>query len=163
MKCSHKNLIILSGLIWFGAGFYLLQLGLSLLLSDLNGTAFSAENYPLIHMVSSYIGSGETAALILVTLALFIGYLKGSYVLGKSAHRGVARILEFPNPAPLSRIYSAKYYVLLGLMMAMGVSIKYLGLNNDVRGFIDAIIGSALINGSMIYFRLAQKQTTTCT
>ncbi len=158
MKLSHKKLIVLSGLIWFAAGFYLLQLGLSLLLNDLTKGTSSPENYPLIHFLSSYLGSGETAALILVVIALSIGYLKGYYVLGKSAHKGVARILNFPNPAPLSQIYSAKYYVLLGIMMAFGVSIKYLGLNNDIRGFIDAIIGSALINGAMIYFQLAQKQ-----
>lgn len=155
MKLSHTKLIILSGLIWFGAGFYLLQLGLNLLLMGVN-TEAATSNTPLIHMLSTYLGNGETAAIILIVIALFIGYLKGYYVLGKSAHRGVDRILSFPNPAPLSRIYSAKYYILLAGMMALGVSIKYIGLNNDIRGFIDAIIGSALINGAMIYFRLAQ-------
>lgn len=156
MKLSHTKLIILSGLIWFGAGFYLLQLGLNLLLQGVNTEAAISNNTPLIQLLSTYLGSGETAAIILIVIALFIGYLKGYYVLGKSAHRGVDRILSFPNPAPLSRIYSAKYYILLAGMMALGVSIKYIGLNNDIRGFIDAIIGSALINGAMIYFRLAQ-------
>ena len=149
-------MIILSGLIWFGAGFYLLQLGLSLLLTGVNVSTELSTNFPLINFLSEHLGSGEIAALILIAVALCIGYFKGYYVLGKSAHRGVARILTFPNPAPLSRIYSAKYYILLAFMMALGVSIKYLGLDNDVRGFIDAIIGSALINGAMVYFRLAQ-------
>lgn len=152
MKLSHTKLIVISGLVWFAIGFYLFQLGLNLLL---NGE-LSSTSYPLVNMISKFIGSGENAALLLLVLALFIGYMKGRFVLGKSAKRGVDRIRSFPNPAPLSRLYSGKYYLLLGVMIALGISIKYLGLSNDVRGFVDAIIGSALINGAMIYFRLAQ-------
>lgn len=153
MKLSHTKLIVISGIIWFAIGFYLLQLGLNLLLAS---TQASIDNFPLLGFIAQMIGSGETAAIVLVVLALFIGYLKGRYVLGKSAQKGVARILTFPNPANLSSIYSRKYYILLAGMVGLGISIKYLGLSNDVRGFIDAIIGSALINGAMIYFRLAQ-------
>jgi hypothetical protein len=154
MKLSHTKLIVISGMIWFAVGFYLLQLGLNLLLGGVHINI--AENYPLLKVASSLFDNGEIAAIVLVVIALFIGYLKGRYVLGKSAQKGVVRILTFPNPAPLSQIYSLKYYVLLVLMMGLGVSMKYIGLNDDVRGFIDAIIGSALINGAMIYFRLAQ-------
>jgi len=160
MKLSHAKLIIISGLIWFAAGFYLLQLGLNLLLGGVHFDQKLAGSYPMLKAMSSYLGSGETAAIILVAIALFIGYLKGRYVLGKSAHKGVARILTMPNPVSLARIYSPKYYVLLGVMMLLGISMKYLGINNDLRGFIDAIIGSALINGAMIYFKLAQTVKT---
>lgn len=155
MKLSHTKLIMISGLVWFGIGVYLLQLGLNLLLGGVNAD-LSASQYPLLRALSPYTGSLETAAIVLVVIALFIGYFKGRYVLGKSAKRGVDRIRSFSNPAPLQNIYSAKYYILLGSMVALGISIKYMGLNNDVRGLIDAIIGSALINGAMIYFRLAQ-------
>lgn len=154
MKLSHTKLIVISGLIWFAAGLYLLQLGLRLLLSGVTGDATIYQ--PLLNSISYFFGSPENAALILIVIALMIGYFKGRYVLGKSAKRGVARIQTFPNPAHLSRIYSAKYYILLAVMVGLGISIKYLGLSNDVRGFIDAAIGSALINGSMIYFKLAQ-------
>lgn len=154
MKLSHTKLIVISGLVWFAAGFYLLQLGLNLLIGSIGTDA--VQHYPLVSIIAKFIGSGENAAVLLVVVALLIGYLKGRYVLGKSAKRGVARIQAFPNPAKLSNIYSGKYYILLGLMMGLGISIKYLGLSNDVRGFIDAIIGSALINGAMVYFKLAQ-------
>lgn len=156
MKLSHAKLITISGLIWFGIGVYLLQLGLNLLIGGVQSPDFSTSNYPLLRTISPYVGSIETAAIVLVVVALFVGYFKGRYVLGKSAQRGAERIRSFSNPAPLQHIYSAKYYILLGSMVALGISIKYLGLSNDVRGLIDAIIGSALINGAMIYFRLAQ-------
>lgn len=155
MKLSHTKLIVISGLVWFLVGFYLLQLGLNLLV-DSATTMPTSGHYPLLSSVAHFIGDGQTAALLLVLIALFVGYMKGRYVLGKSAQKGVDRIRSFPNPAPLAHIYSPKYYLLLGLMIALGVSIKFFGVNNDIRGFVDTIIGAALINGAMIYFRLAQ-------
>lgn len=156
MKLSHAKLIMISGLVWFGIGVYLLQLGLNLLLGGVQNPEISTKGYPLLTTLSHYLGSLRTTALILVVFALFVGYIKGRYVLGKSAQRGVDRIRSFANPAPLQHIYSGKYYILLGGMVALGISIKYIGLSNDIRGVIDAIIGSALINGAMIYFRMAQ-------
>lgn len=156
MKLSHTKLIVLSGLVWFGIGIYLLQLGLNLLLGSVQESGLISQ-YPLLETLSHYAGSVELAIIAVVVFALFIGYFKGRYVLGKSAQRGVDRIRSFSNPAPLHQIYSGKYYILLGGMVALGISIKYLGLSNDVRGLVDTIIGSALINGAMIYFRLAQE------
>lgn len=152
MKLSHTKLVVISGMIWFIIGVYLLRLGLNLMVESINGI----ENYPLINALRPYFSTGENVVLLLVVLALFVGYFKGTFVLGKSARRGVERIQSFPNPTSISNIYSAKYYILLGTMVALGISIKYLGLNADVRGFIDVIIGSALINGAMIYFKLAK-------
>lgn len=161
MKLSHAKLITISGLVWFAIGLYLLQLGLNLLLEGARDAALAKSQYPLLKGLLPYIGSLEAAAMLLVVVALFIGYFKGRYALGKSAKRGVQRILTFPNPMPLKNIYSGKYYILLGSMVLLGISIKYLGLSNDVRGVIDAIIGSALINGAMIYFKMAQAVKTT--
>lgn len=157
LKLRHTTLIIISGLVWFGVGIYLLQLGLNLLLESTRYSSTSPiESYPLISFLMHYSGSIESAMLFLVVISLFIGYLKGRYVLGKSAHKGVQRILAFSNPTSLTNMYSAKYYILLALMIGLGISIKYLGLANDIRGTVDVIIGSALINGAMLYFRLAQ-------
>lgn len=152
MKLSHTKLIVISGLIWFVIGIYLLRLGLNLMMASIAGL----ENYPLINMLRPYLNTAENVTLLLVVLALMIGYFKGNFVLGKSARRGVERIRSFPNPTSIANIYSAKYYILLGTMIALGISIKYMGLNSDIRGFIDVIIGSALINGAMVYFKLAK-------
>lgn len=156
MKLSHTKLIVLSGLVWFGIGLYLLQLGLNLLLASAQNPELVSQ-YPLLRTLSPYAGSVEVAIIALVVFAMLVGYFKGRYVLGKSAQRGVDRIRSFSNPAPLHQIYSGKYYILLGGMVALGISIKYMGLSDDIRGLVDTAIGAALINGSMIYFRLAQE------
>ena len=152
MKFSHTTLIVISGFVWLLVGVFLLQLGLSLLLSDFQTPSMQNNQVTWVRMLAQHVGSIEVASVILVVVALYIGYFKGRFVLGKSARRGVARIATLSNPAPITQIYSAKYYILLGGMVALGISIKYMGLNNDLRGFIDIIIGSALINGAMIYF-----------
>ncbi len=154
MKLSHTKLVVLSGLVWFAVGIYLLQLGLGLLVDSANAAALGV-HYPLLKSLTPYLGDAQAVVLLLVVVALFVGYMKGRHVLGKSAQRGVDRIRAFPDPAPLKNIYSPKYYILLGLMVALGVSIKFFGVSNDIRGFVDTIIGAALINGAMVYFKLA--------
>lgn len=155
-KLSHTKMVFISGLIWFTVGVYLLQMGIKLLLSGVHSTPnATAGNYPLLHFLENHLGNIEFAAILLLACALLIGYFKGRYVLGKSARRGVDRILSFPNPMKLTDLYSAKYYILLGTMVFLGISLKHVGLNHDVRGWIDVVIGSALINGALVYFHSA--------
>lgn len=143
----HKSLLMISGLIWLAVGASLMKMGFNFLLVKGDG------NYPLIQMLAPYFGGFEQAAFLLIALALPIGYLKGNFVLGKSAKRGIARLQQFPDPTKLSNIYSAQYYILLAVMIGLGMSMKYLGIPADVRGFIDVAVGAALIKGSLFYFR----------
>jgi hypothetical protein len=162
MKFSHSKLIVLSGAIWFTIGVYLLQLGLNLLIGGVNADMSAKSFYPLINFLNPYIGSVESTSILLLVVALFIGYVKGRYVLGKTAQKGVKRILSFPNPTKISNLYNGKYYLLMGLMVGLGISIKFLGISHDIRGVVDIAIGSALINGSIIYFRLSQTAKAPC-
>lgn len=153
LKVSHATLVWISGLVWMAVGCFLLPLGLKLLIG-------SAQNelglsLPLLGSLASYVGGLEEAALVMTTIALFIGYIKGKHVLGKSAKRSIARILTFSNPTTLANIYSRAYYILLGSMIVLGMSIKWLGLSDDIRGVVDIAVGAALINGALIYFRSA--------
>lgn len=155
-KVSHTILIVISGLIWFAIGCFLLTLGLGFITESTKQSQLSdvaAANHPILSNLSPYIGGFEEAALVLIAVCLFIGHLKGKHVLGKSAKRGVERIRTLPQPASLASIYSAKYYILLAVMVGLGIAVRF--LPNDIRGGIDVIIGAALINGALIYFRSA--------
>lgn len=149
-KCSHKALVILSGLVWFGVGLYLMPLGLNYLLAGTSG------NRPALELLGPFLGGSINSALFLVALALIIGFLKGRHVLGKSARQAIERIKTFSNPTSLANLYSAKYYLLLAGMICLGMSMKWIGLPEDIRGFVDVAIGSALINGAVVYFRQAK-------
>lgn len=161
MKLSHTKLIVISGLIWFAVGCSLLPFGLSLLSEASKQEMNPAANLPFIRALAPYVGGFEQGMLAIMVGALMIGYAKGRFVLGKSARKGMERIRAMPNPANLSAIYSPKYYALLGGMVLLGMSIKWMGLPNDIRGFVDVAIGSALINGAMIYFRSLMMQPRT--
>lgn len=164
LKMTHKALIIFSGMIWLAVGCFLLPLGLNFLLQAVQNTYLhSGQNYPLLQLFSSFLPNVENRVIVLIAMGLLIGYSKGRYVLGKSALKGVQRIRSLSNPTELKNIYSFKYYILLALMIGLGISMKYLGIPADIRGVIDVAIGSALINGSMIYFRLCQETQRICT
>ncbi len=150
VQLSHSKIAILSGAIWMAVGIFLLQLGLTLLFLPTS----SLDSTPLLNLFSTSISPSETAVII-TALALYIGFLKGKYVLTKTANRTLSQIRLLPNPAPIHKIYDKKYYMLLGIMILLGISIKYMGIPNDVRGAIDIIIGSALINGAAHYFRMS--------
>lgn len=161
MKLKPSFLIVFSGLIWLAVGVYLMQMGIGFLVEGKRSALAQAGETPLLTWLHPYVGGAETAALLLVAVALLIGYLKGKHVLGKAARRGVDRILSLPKPIALSRIYAPRYYLLLGLMICIGLSMKWFGISKDWRGFVDIAVGAALINGAMIYFRLARLKPET--
>jgi hypothetical protein len=98
-------------------------------------------------------GKAEVAAAILFVLSLSIGYAKGRFVLSKSATRTINRLRTLPSPTPIYQLYSPPYYLLLALMVCLGISIKYLGITGEIRAIIDVAIGTALLSGSIEFFR----------
>jgi hypothetical protein len=152
MKYSRVVLGWISGGVWLVVGFLLFTQGVALLTAHLNHLEGS---YPLIDLIAPYFGGSEQAIVGLIAIALYIGFLKGKHVLGKSARSGIERLKNLPDPVSLAKIYSAKYYILLAVMIALGMSLKYTGVPNDLRGFIDLAIGTALIQGAIIYIRLS--------
>lgn len=154
-KFSHRTLIAISGLVWFLVGIFLLSLGLHFILDTIQANSATSQHFSILAFSNFMIGDIEHAALTVVTICLFIGYIKGRFVLSKSVKRQVLRILSLPNPANIKNIYSKGYYILLGSMIALGFVIRYLPISLDTRGAIDLTIGAALVNGALMYFRYA--------
>lgn len=155
MKFSHKTLILISGLTWLAIGIFLLSLGLHFILDTVRDPSLCsiAGRFSVSHVMTRWIADKTQAAMLLIILALSIGYIKGRTVLAKSAKRQMKRVTTLPNPASLKYLYGKGYYILIAVMIALGVSLRYLPITLDTRGFIDTIIGSALMNGAMLYFR----------
>jgi hypothetical protein len=152
LKVSHSTLVYISGAIWLAVGFFLLQLGLRLMLAPSN--LLESSSVPLLSSLKTMAGGIYEAAVALIAISLFIGFLKGKHILRKSARQGVERIRTLPNPTELYYIYNAKYYILLAIMIGLGASMRFLGIPNDIRGGVDIAIGAALINGAVEYFKL---------
>lgn len=153
MHLSKASWIAISGVIWFVVGIGLLTLGL-------NFIVFKAQMEPhettsVIAKAAAVAGGREQAAMGLIVAGLILGFIKGRLVLIKTVRRVVERIHSLPLPIKISQVYSAKYLMLIGGMILLGLSMKWLGLPTEIRGLIDVAIGSALMNGAVAYFRLA--------
>lgn len=151
MKIKHWGLIFISGMIWLMSGISLFMKGLRLIIESVSFTGQSV----LLSFMQGYFSNIRSAASALIALAIFIGFLKGRFVLKRSVWRVVERIISLPEPVKMYQIYSPKFYLLIGLMICMGVSLRFFGVSQDIRGAIDLAVGSALMNGAFLYFRSA--------
>lgn len=136
---KHRGWIALSGFTWFFIGAFLLYKGLHLI---------TEATHPG--------GLSHQAANVFIAVGLGIGFLKGRFVLVKTVRRVVSRILSLPLPIKFKDVYSLGYWILIGSMMALGMIFRFLPLSMEVKGAIDVAIGSALINGALLYFRAAR-------
>ena len=153
MNLSKTAWIVISGIVWFVVGIGLLSLGLNFIIFKAQMEMF--ETTSLIAKLAPLAGGREKAALVLITLGLVMGFIKGRFILVKTVRRVVERILSLSLPIQLSQVYSRGYLLLIGGMILLGMSMKWIGLFTEVRGVIDVAIGSALMNGAMAYFRIA--------
>lgn len=151
-KVSHVTLIVLSGLVWLAVGAMLLPLGLNFVVGSLLHEN-AAQPHPVLQFLAPYSGGLDQAALIWIAIMLFVGFLKGRRVFAKGVERSVSRIQTLPNPVSISKIYTPGYYLLLASMVLIGFLVRW--TPQDVRGGIDIAVGSALINGAVLYFRAA--------
>lgn len=152
IKLSHAALIAISGCLWLAIGVFLFQLGVKLLVSSSEAIGGA---HPLIYMLSPRTGGPHQAAMLLVALAMFLGYWKGKFVLAKTVRRNVTRIKTLPNPSSITKLFTPAYVILIAVMMGLGLGIRFFGLADDIRGLIDLAVGAALLNGAITYFRHA--------
>lgn len=157
MKFKHPTLIILAGLVWFAIGTFLLSLGIRFILETVRDPvlAYLPGRFSLLASTSKFISDINLAVILLLTFGLVLGLLKGRMVLGKTVHRQVQRISTLPNPASLKHLYTKAHYLLIALMIGLGISMRYIPITLDTRGVVDVAIGSALMNGALLYFRSA--------
>lgn len=156
MRLSYFQSIILSGLLWFIVGLWLLIFGLGLIGDSLQAAILQSESAgPLLSLFSQFIGGIDRSGVVLVAGALLVGYFKSRFIFKKTVNRVTRRILSFSEPLAFSQIYSRGYLILIASMMLLGMSLKWISVPGDLRGFVDVAIGSALLNGSMLFFRSA--------
>ena len=151
---KHRGWVAFSGFLWFLMGAYLLYKGLHLITE----AAFQTDS--LCYRMQKAVGTPQQAATVFIALGLFVGFLKGRFVLAKTVGRVVSRIAALPLPIRFKDAYGPAYWILIGAMMALGMTFRFLPIAIDIRGSIDIAIGSALINGAMLYFRASRQFRT---
>lgn len=158
MRIGHRLGIFVSGFVWLLIGLFLMYKGI--FYTVFSKLTYSPEAYPLIRAVAFVTKNHEIATLILVFIALVLGLLKGRIALAKTANRTVKRLLAIPAPLSIKDLFPISYIALVMAMMLLGMSLKFLQIPFDIRGFIDIAVGSGLINGAVVYFKLSKALKT---
>lgn len=147
---TQRGWIAISGFLWFFIGSFLLYKGLHLI------TEAAFQSGTLCAEWSAVFGTPQQTATVFIAIGLVAGFFKGRFVLAKTVRRVTARIASLPLPIRLRDAYSRSYWILIGSMLGLGMSMRFLPIPIDLRGTIDVAVGSALINGAMLYFRSAR-------
>ena len=122
---SHRKMAALSASLWLLLGMFLIWRGLTKAQFDLHCMA----------------------------IGVIIGFLKGRFVLQRTALKQIARIRSLPNPAPLKQLYGRKFLILIAVMMGISVAMRFSGIDPAIRGTILIAVGFALIEGSTAMFK----------
>lgn len=151
MRLGHVSGIFISGALWLIIGCFLTFKGVVFL-----GGAILAEHLdPLMQLYTHWFTSKERAGMFLIFTALIVGLFKGRVVLAKTVMRQVKRLLLISHPLHLKDLFTWSYCVLILGMMLLGMSMRFLPISKDIRGFVDLAVGSALVNGAFLYFKQA--------
>lgn len=159
MRLSHSTLYTISGIVWMAIGVFLLNLGLKLITQGAETESFSLDKYsPFFVWLSALFSGVENAIIVLIVLAMIVGFFKGRFVLRKVAMRTYNRVQALENPTSIANLYTkANYIIILGMMM-LGMCMRYFNIPNDIRGPIDIAVGIALMQGAVSYFQLRTAQ-----
>jgi len=141
MRVSAKALARLAGLIWLGVGLMLIARGVLML-----RTAAAEPESRSMWMLALSAGCG-----------LVLGAIKGNFVLVRSARRNMRRIDALEEPRAWN-VFSARFAVLIGLMIAAGVGLRALAEHGYIGGYLVVGglyvgIGAALCASSLACFR----------
>lgn len=140
MKARHW--IFITGGMWFLIGSMLMVKGLK-----------------YMNLAKDQIQDTEFLS-VLMFLSLMLGFLKGRFIFAKTVKRIIANICSHSDKITILNVYPLSYWLVLAVMSCMGMLVKKLSLDIHYLGAIDLVIGSALINGAMQYFRAKEASLT---
>lgn len=149
MRLNHRMVFVLLGTLWLLVGAMLLSVGMRLVVSAslLQG---SADGRPLLTLFHALFGHFEGALALALFLGLFVGVCKGRWVMRRAVSRGVRAIQQLPNPSPMSALFSARFFLIVLVMLGMGWILRL--FPDDVRGVVDIAVGAALLYGATCWY-----------
>ena len=97
-------------------------------------------------------------SLALAAAGLTAGLVKGRYVIRRLAEKNAARIIERGDGRCLGGFLSGKTWLLVAVMMASGMALRRSSMPRAVLGVIYSAVGTALLAGSLILWRVQRRR-----
>lgn len=154
---KRTSWIVISGMLWFSVGVWLLALGTNFIVQK--ALLQPHESLSVVARLAQLTGGRESGAFMWIMLALLVGFFKGRFMLAKTVYRVVFRLRQLPEPISIRSVYRLRDVALIGVMIGLGLCMKWFAVPLEIRGFVDVAVGSALINGAVLYFRSALQPT----
>ena len=89
----------------------------------------------------------------LFSLALVLSFLVGRLGLSRIAFRNLRRLDEQPDKICCFAFQPWRSYLIIGLMILLGVTLRRSSLPRPLLGFLYAVMGGGLVTASFFYFR----------
>lgn len=103
----------------------------------------------------SLLGSSREDLSLLASLGIVLGWVKGKFAMRRAVERTVKRIAPLEQVS-WKEVFPLSFWILMGGMVALGASLRYLPLPLDIRGALDLAIGTALLYGANRYLIAAR-------
>lgn len=88
-----------------------------------------------------------------LALCLIIGIFKGEVAIGKAAKKTVLRINTLPDQTPFYQVFTKGQWAIVFGMMALGMLIRFSGIDKSYRGLVLATVGVALLWASRFFWK----------
>ena len=95
-----------------------------------------------------YLGFLDNYHLLIGTIALAVGLVKGKFLLDRTAGRVIERVDTLAEPNPFKSVFQmfgAKTIALILAMMGIGIVLRVAGVSFEIRGLIYLAVGAALL------------------
>lgn len=139
MQISHRSLIIIAGIVWYGGGISLL----------LKGWVLIKHAY-LIDAQSNW-------AFIAAVVGVIAGLLKGMSIFNKSCKKNIKRIHALPNPR-IWQCLRPGMLIFLAIIIPAGAWMSRAAIENYtflcLVGGLDLSISIALLTSSLVFWKL---------
>ncbi len=132
VRLSPRQLKALAFFLWLTGGFILAGRGITWLLG-------------------AHPATGLLAGCLIGALA--VGFGKGRFVLSKTSRRNIERLDAMQAAHPPIRVYSARSWAIIAVMVAISVGLNLAQVDPLWRGTINLAIGMALIISSLAYLK----------
>lgn len=151
MRIQHKTLKAFAGIVWIGVGLMLIGRGLAMIWGE------RPEADPL----------KPVNVVIALLIGAYIGFLKGKYVLSRTARRNMRRIRDLDAPR-IWNVFSLKFCFVILLMIGLGRLLRAGAERGWIGGYtgVGALyvgIGLALAVAAYAYFAPPHKPLPTRT